>query len=219
MKQTIVFVTNFFKRYFPVISSTLFGALILLFVLRMVYTKPNYIATVISDDVTIIAAAFEKIDQDCSILSFEHERNFVDFFNVKSFAGSRVGPINLAYPNNWKGPYLESNPTMQEKFYEVVLSKGGLVVVPGEGVKLPNGKVVGKDIKITPKTDLEPMIKEGGSLCYGGKRLASPLNFLIGDWEQPREEKLKRMKELGDMLKRFNEAMPFAKNKDKDLRA
>ena len=219
MKQIISFVFDFFKRYFPIISSTLFGLLILLFVLRMIYTKPVYVATVINDDVTIIAAALEKIDQDCSILSFEHDRNFVDFLNVKSFSGSRVGSINLAYPNNWKGPYIPNNPTMQEKFYEIVLAKGGLYVIPGVGVKLPNGKEMGVDIKVTAKTDMDKLLKDGGDLYFKAKKLAAPLVFLVGDWEQPREEKLKRMRELGDMLKRFNEAMPFVKNKDEDLRA
>ena len=216
MKEIISFVFNFLKRFFPIISSTLFGLLILLFVLRMVYTKPRYVAMVINDDVTVIAAALEKIDHDCSILSFEHDRNFIDFLNVKSFSGSRVGSINVAYPKNWNGPYIANNPTMQEKFYEVVLAKKGLFVVPGVGVRLPNGKELGSDIKITTNTDISELTKDGGDLCYKGTKLAIPLEFVIGDWEKPREEKLKRMNELGDMLKRFNEAMPFAENKEKD---
>ena len=219
MKNLVMFFGGFFKRYFAVVSSTLLALLVVIFILRMVHSKPRYVATIMNDDVTIIAAAIEKIDKDCSILSFEHERNFVDFLNIKSFVGSRVGSINCAYPENWKGPYIINNPTIHEKFYEVVKVKDGFIVAPGHGVKLPNGKVVGVDFKIDSDSIGEDLIKEGGPLYYKGKRLAAPLTFMIGDWDKSEEEKVKRMNELGDMLKRFNEAMPFVKDRDRDLRA
>ena len=208
---------SFIKRFFPVISSTLFILLIVLFMLRIIYTKPKFVSVAINEDVSIIVLALEKIDKDCSILSFEHEHNFVDFLNVKSFSGSRVGSINLAYPQNWKGPYLKNNPTIQEKFYEVIKIKDELFVVPGKGIKLPNDLVIGKGIKFDKTINIEKMLKKGGNLNFKGKALGAKLGFTIGDYPRPKEESDKRLKEISKILKEFNEAMPFAFNKEHEL--
>ena len=66
---------------------------------------------------------------------------------VKSFEGSEVGSLNLAYPKKWQGPYLGDNPTFQGKAYQIIRTKNGYFVTPGDGIMLPNGLVIGRDFK------------------------------------------------------------------------
>ncbi|MBU1008305.1 hypothetical protein KKA53_04495 [Candidatus Dependentiae bacterium] len=206
--QNLGFLKGFFKKYFAVMSTILMGAFVLVFVLRVVYSRPHLIATIIEDDIKMIVLALEKIDARCSILSIDDEKNGVDFLNIKSFAGSMVGPLNLAYPNKWEGPYLSVNPTIQEKHYEIVKAGDGIFVVPGTGVQLPNGKIVGRDFKIDRTIIVARLLEEGGVLAYGDSRFASRLTFKIGDWE-PWHFKQETVKSLDRMLREFQEAMPY----------
>lgn len=202
------FLKGFFKKYFTIISTLLMGLFMLLFVLRVFYSRPRLIASMIEDDIKMITLALEKIDARCSILSIDDDKNEVDFLNVKAFRGSRVGPLNLAYPDKWEGPYLNVNPSIQEKHYEIIKAGDGIFVLPGTGVKLPNGKVVGKDFQITRVTSVTLLLEKGEALRYGDKRFASKLTFQIGDWE-PWHFQEKTIKSLDRMLQEFNEAMPY----------
>ena len=207
---------HLFKRYFSVISTLIFGLFILIFFIRIIYSRPNLIASIIEDDVKIIMLAMKKIDSRCNILSIERDRNEVNFLNVKSFSGSEIGPLNLAYPKKWEGPYLRVNPTIQGRFYKIVKASDGWFVVPGEGVWLPNGKKMGKDVVISRKTKVSRLLEKDASLWFNKKKMAAKLDFTIGDWDarhagawQMSEEKVKK---IDRMLREFNEAMPFTKN-------
>lgn len=103
---------------------------------------------------------FKRIDEQCTILSFDHEKNYIDFLTVKNFEGSEIGAMNLAHPENWEGPYMEAKPVVNDKQYAIVKTKNGYYVVPGDGIQLSNGKVVGKDIIINKDTDMEALLKD-----------------------------------------------------------
>ena len=94
----------------------------------------NYIA----DDIAQLARIFENIDKTAGILGFDHQKNEIDFLNIKKdgFVGSEVGPMNLIHPKKWEGPYLTEMPRIQEEDYIVVRTKKGYFITPGEGVKL-----------------------------------------------------------------------------------
>ena len=81
------------------------------------------------------------------------------------------------YPEKWAGPYLQENPTVQSKVYEIVLTKNGYYIVPGTGVRLANGKIMGKDIVLTPQTDIDQVINEKSGLEYKGKPLVVPIEM------------------------------------------
>ena len=183
----------------------------LLLVFRIFYTRPRLIASIIEDDIKLITLALEKIDSKCNILTISKGNSHVDFLNVKSFEGSQIGSLVLAYPDRWEGPYLSVNPTIQDKFYEIVRAKGGAFVLPGTGVTLPNGKVIGKDFKITERTDVEIMFQENGLLRYGDKVLGGKLMFKVGDWDSWHLNK-ETVESFDRMLKEFHEAMPYTKN-------
>lgn len=148
------------------------------------YTKNTKL--IVADTVSQLAAIFEEIDRTAGILNFEHQANFIDFLNVGSFVGSEVGSLNLKNAAGWKGPYLKDNPTLQEKYYQVVVTKQGFFVVPGPGVKLGNGKVIGTDIVFDAETDMQAFLKPGSDLYAQGKPLVAKINR--GSQAQEQEE-------------------------------
>jgi hypothetical protein len=206
------FIRRFFKKYFPIFSAIFLGILIFTFVIRVFYTRPSLIASIIEDDIKLIALALEKIDARCSILSIDDERNEVDFLQIHSFVGSSVGPFNLAYPDCWEGPYLNVNPTIKGKHYEILKAADGIFIVPGMGVPLPNGRIVGKDFELSSKTRIGDLLRDKGDLRYEDKKFAVKLIFKIGDRKQW-HLKEKTVKKIDRLMREFNEAMPYTKNK------
>lgn len=162
-----------------------YGALVgLLFTALFGYTlyyfwgQAQHVAVdTIVDQLSKLVTVFEKIDSNCKILGFDLDKTPINFLTVSRFAGSEVGSMNLAYPDKWEGPYVERNPTIDGKYYYVLTSKNGYFIVPGDGVKLSDGKVLGKDIIITPRTDIEDLIKRTPSLTYKGHSLIVPLTL------------------------------------------
>ncbi len=203
---------RFVQKYFIFFSSTVLILLLTIFLFRVFLSRSTRVAEVIQKDLTSIEKVLNKIDKKCNILSIRSERAFVDFLTVEKFTGSVVGCLNLAYAGRWKGPYLERNPTLQGRFYEIVLSKEGYFVVPGYGAKLPDGSVMGKDVVITSKTSVLPMLKAGGKLTYKKKKLGLQLPFKVGDWDSPRIGS-ETIRTINEMLEEFNEALPFTYNK------
>ena len=129
---------------------------------------------IIADHIVQLDAIFENIHRTCNIINFEHQKNYIDFLTVKSFVGSEVGSMNLAYPEKWVGPYLDDNPTIQEQYYQIVRTKKGYFIVPGLGVRLSNGKIIGKDIILSEDADIQGMI-DAGSLQFEGRPLGSKI--------------------------------------------
>lgn len=99
--------------------------------------------------------------------------------------------MNLVWPEKWAGPYVQDNPTIQSKKYEILKTKKGYYILPGTGVQLSNGMVMGKDIVITPETDIEELINAEHGLFYNGKALIAPVmvhkKTLVADIEQDDE--------------------------------
>lgn len=153
----------------PVLTASLLLILVVIAVHRY-YTQMHTIANdMIVDHVEELADIFKKIDKECQIIGFEHEKNYIDFLNVAKFEGSLVGSMNLAYPSLWQGPYLKNNPTVQEKLYVVVVTPKGYYVAPGDGVVLANGKVIGKDIIINKDSDFDALVSDPQALLYNNQ--------------------------------------------------
>jgi len=197
---------------FTHISITLLVLVFVSFGYRSWFYTPKRTANLIEADLLIIAKTLKEIDDTCSILSVKYDRNFLDFFTVpRGFEGSEVGPLNLANPENWEGPYFKDNPSMKGFPYEVVQGADGYFVVPPQSVALPNGKIIGQDIIITKDTEVLPMIRPGGELYYKGFALARKLDFKIGDINTPSKEELETMR-VKKELREAGHAVPFAHN-------
>lgn len=200
-----------FKKYFPFVSAFFLIIILVFFFTRVFRDKPYFATTVLNNEVSKIADALNKVDYDCSILSIENEKNPVDFLTVKTFVGSEIGSLNVAYPKNWKGPYLLDNPRFEGKLYQIIKTKQGAFVIPGDGVKLPNGQVVNKSFRINYDSDVSKMLDQGGQLNYQGTSLGKKLEFKIGDLGKT-EVKKSEIEQINKALEEFNEAMPFACN-------
>lgn len=134
--------------------------------------------TVLQSDIEQLATIFAQIDKTAGILSFDHDHNWINFLHVHAggFSGSELGSLNLKHPDKWEGPYLEDNPTYQGIEYQVVVARDGLYVMPGPGVTLPNGNVIGANIIINPDVDVKPLLEPGGILVHKGIPFAAPID-------------------------------------------
>lgn len=131
----------------------------------------------IAQEVVRLRDIFHRIHASCTIIDFDAQKNPINFLNVAKFSGSEVGPMNLVHPEKWEGPYLKDNPTMHHIAYQVVSTKRGYFVTPGDGVKLPNKKVVGRDIILDQKAKIDDMMTDSQALMYKDKPLAARLEL------------------------------------------
>src|SRR3989344_9211832 len=165
------------KRVQLIISGALVLVIAGLCIITLVVTSYRAEYTtgdIIAKDVAALAAIFERIHAQCKIMGFDGQQNIINFLNVKSFDGSEVGPMNLAYPTKWQGPYLPDNLEIQGKEYMVVKIDDGYFITPGNGVKLPNKKVIGTDIMLDAKANILSLIASK-ELSFNGKPLAQRL--------------------------------------------
>jgi hypothetical protein len=165
------------KRYsFALLTVSIFAILFIVAVFFLLYEARTFSDQLIADDIIRIADAVKKIDNDCRIIGFDHQKNYVDFMTVKKFVGSEVSGMQLIRPDAWQGPYMYENPSVQGKSYNIVRTKKGFFLVPGDGVKLGNKKIIGIDIIFDESTDIEKLIGDG-ILQYNGKPLAAHLEL------------------------------------------
>ena len=130
----------------------------------------------IADQVQQLYTIFNRINESCKITGFRHKKDHIDFLNTISFAGSVVGPMNLLEPEKWQGPYVDESITMNGKEYQIVATKTGFYIVPGDGVKLSNGQIVGKTLMIGPKSNIEQMMRDPQALLSNGSALAARID-------------------------------------------
>jgi hypothetical protein len=161
----------------PVLAITLFCIFVVIAIFNTFVATKDYEGEIIERDIKKLADAIHRIEKDCKIYTVESTLNSINFLNVKSFVGSQVGPINLKHPERWQGPYMDRNPSIQSIEYLLVRTKKGYFVTPGKGVRLPNGKIVGEDIKLDEDSDIEAMMKDEQQFGYKGKSLAAPVDI------------------------------------------
>jgi hypothetical protein len=163
----------------PLMVALLVVGFILIAVFNTFHRNRVTTGHLLADDVQRLATLFKKIDETCDIIDFEYQKNPINMLTVKKdgFVGSEVGSIHLGKPDKWEGPYVESNPTIQGKEYLVVKNAQGLFITPGEGVVLPNGKEIGKDIVLDEQSDIEYMVRDENFLQFHGRPLAAPLSI------------------------------------------
>jgi hypothetical protein len=155
----------------------IFASVIGLTFIDTLYRSKDDAGLMIAQEVVHLRDVFQKIHKDCGILDFDQQKNPINFLNVEKFAGSEVGPMNLIHSEKWQGPYVKENPTIYHIAYQVVSTDKGYFITPGDGVQLPNKKIVGKDIVLDKKADIEKMAQDPHALLYKEKALAARLNL------------------------------------------
>ena len=145
--------------------------------LNTFYQAKDDAGMMIAQEVAQLRDIFHRIHKTCVIIDFDAQKNPINFLNVVKFVGSEVGPMNLVHPDKWEGPYLQDNPTLYHIEYQVVSTKKGYFITPGDGVTLPNKKVVGKDIILDQKANIDAMMTDPQLLEYKDQPLAARLNL------------------------------------------
>lgn len=163
----------------PALSAIFFMVLVGIAIFSVRSGAKQFSGEAMVSDIVLLAGLFEQINNDCTILSFDGQKNPINFLTVGSFAGSEVGSMNLVHPERWRGPYLHDNAAIQGIEYQIVRTDAGYFIVPGEGVKLPNGQIIGKDLHLDATADIAKLVQEGQALNFKGKPLA--VQILSGD--------------------------------------
>ena len=171
MKQHVV------AYFVPALTALFFLFLLGIAIFSVRYKTKQFSGDAMASDIHKLALLFNDIHRDCTILSFDYQKNPINFLTVGSFAGSEVGSMNVAHPENWKGPYLNDNLAMQNKEYQIVHTKKGYFIVPGEGVQLSDGQIIGKDLLLNEDVDIEALSAEGQPLNFQAKKLSAHLKL------------------------------------------
>lgn len=167
-----------------IITGVLFAVMAGILGVNFYYRSRWYSASVITEDLKTLQDIFKRIDESCTIMSFDAPISPINYLTVRSFESSEIGAMNLAYSSNWQGPYLEDNLTVQGIDYQIVRTKKGHFITPGNGVMLPTGKELGKDIVLKSDSDITLMAAEEGVLMYNGKPLAVPMPLKSTAWQK-----------------------------------
>lgn len=178
--------TTFKKNGFSytLITGVLFLVLVGILGVNFYYRSRWYTVGVVTQDLKVLQDIFKRIDESCTIMSFDAPITPINYLNVRSFEGSEIGAMNLVYPSRWEGPYIKDNPTIQGIEYQIVRTNKGYFITPGNGVTLPTGKEMGKDIVLTEASDIAKMTTEEGVLSYNGESLAALLPLKSTAWQQ-----------------------------------
>jgi hypothetical protein len=168
----------------PLLAFALIGAFIALAIFTTYKKTHETNGLMIADHVQELSDIFAKIHKTCGIISFDYQKNPINFLTVKSFVGSEVGSMNLAHPKKWRGPYVAADSQLQPDDYQIVRTTSGYFITPGEGSRLPNGSIVGKDILLHENAHILNMIQPGGGLHYNGKALAAPISTQVQEAPQ-----------------------------------
>jgi len=155
----------------------LLGGLSALTVGMLMHQSKQATSNAAAEDIAHLVSIFRDINNSCGIVGFAHDVNYVDFLTVKSFVGSELGAMHVRNPLRWKGPYVADNPTVQAQIYQIIKTKNGHVLVPGTGVKLSNGLVMGKDIIIDAQTDIVQLVESGKLKARDGRALAAIISL------------------------------------------
>ncbi len=165
----------------PLLGMLLVSAFIALAFFTTYKKTHESVGLMIAEHVAHLSDIFAKIHKNCGILSFDFQKNPINFLNVKSFSGSQVGSMNLRHPRKWKGSYTHKTPAVNQNDFQIVRTHKGYFITPAEGIKLPSGLVVGQDVMLNDDADIATMVQPGGVLWYQGKALAVPLATEVQD--------------------------------------
>ncbi|KIX85248.1 hypothetical protein J120_02940 [candidate division TM6 bacterium JCVI TM6SC1] len=157
------------------ISCALLG-LVILSIIGLHYNQQSMQAYLIGEDITQLVSIFADIDATAGIAEFEHTFNWIDFLTIKKngFLGSQVGSLILARPERWNGPYVSQHICLQSVKYQVIKTDKGYFIIPGNGARLPDGRVMGVDLILTENSDIDTLINTG-PLTYHAHKLAAPV--------------------------------------------
>lgn len=166
-------------RWYPILAIAVIVGLITFSIVTFRARKARDKGVMLATDISRLACIFQQIDATAGIAGFDFAKNEINFLNIKKdgFVGSEVGSMNLIRPARWEGPYVTEVSSLQEQNYMIARTKQGYFIAPRDGVQLPNGKVIGKDIILDENADIESMMQDNSLLAHNGAPLAAKINI------------------------------------------
>lgn len=195
---------NYKKNFFPIVIGIVFVLVFTIISVRFIFQAKKANDELIASHIAKLDNIFKRINETCQISSFMHEKDHIDFLTVKNFTGSTIGSMHLVKPENWEGPYLDNNLVIEGKEYQIVHTKHGYFILPGDGVDLANGTIIGKSFSVTQDTDIEALMKDSRFLLSGNNVLAAHIqvdNIL----RKPNDETIaEHIRMLSEIFRRIN---------------
>lgn len=165
------------RSFLPFIFGFLFIFLFLFSIYYFWRESKVEINLLIGQNVEQLKDIFERIDSQVQILAFNQDKFYIDFLSVKNFSGSYVGPMLLTHPEKWAGPYLNDNLHLEGKLYQIIKVGENYYIVPGNGVVLSDGKIIGKDIKFESEQEINRMLQDKILINAQNKPLVAKVNI------------------------------------------
>jgi hypothetical protein len=147
------------KNIWPYVTTLFFLSLIGASIYWWVYQNRVYPDLLIAQTIDELSCIFAQIDTTAGIAGFVDPVTQIDFLTFKN--AHQLKSLKLMHLQKWNGPYRDTNPEFQEKLYQIIKANDGYWVLPGNGVELSNGKIIGKDIVIGPTTRVQSLLQEG----------------------------------------------------------
>lgn len=135
-----------------------------------------------------INEALLRFDQDCGIQRSVPGRYSLHFLTLRYPSVDDLGGFLLKSTQGFAGPYMRTVPVVDGYPYALVVNAQGMFIVPGDGVQLPNGHRLGKEIFLDAESDIEGLVANG-ILAYQGEPLVrkyTPGSFSPLDTEKDR---------------------------------
>jgi len=190
------------------------GSMIMLLLMGLCFAflfmnYPSLKTRLVRRDMQRIVRALYQVDRYCHIETVTPGLHPLNFLTLPRPTERDFCGIELEFPKQWTGPYFSEVPVLDNTPYQLLKTEKGLFLVPGNGVRLPNGNVIGIDIVWHYTTEVAALAQQGGALWYDGIPLARHIPY--GHYIKPRnpEEKIRR---LNASLKEFASALSFACN-------
>ena len=167
---------------------------------------PQWQISAVQTDLYRIAAALKQLDNDCSISDMRVGLHPIELLTHQNLPSEHIY-IDLKNSENWDGPYLSGSATIQGKPYQLLKTKRGLFVVPGDGVQLPLAFIIGQDITWHAESDIAALSAPGNVLFYKSGPLT--LEVVYGEKARIRSKGLlpKAVEQLGAWIAEFNQAL------------
>jgi hypothetical protein len=132
---------------------------------------------VVRSQVRLLGKALQKAHNDVRFMQILPGKHSLDFLVASRFECDSNAGIGVERKNAWKGPYLNRIPTIQGHPYVLLKTSKGLFVVPGDGVELPSGIVIGNGISWSDKMDIKALMSDGNMLTIGKYPLAAEVTL------------------------------------------
>jgi len=129
-------------------------------------------------DLSHLEEALKNFDGDCGIQEVLSGGHSLLFLTQTARPTDAFAAFKLANENTWRGPYIHKVPVAQGYPYMLLKTNKGLFIVPGEGVRLPKGSILGKEFFLTAESNLKALSAAGGILSHNGEPLVR--EFICG---------------------------------------